>query len=489
MGTGPASAVIGGTAPSGAVRPIDSKSFAAALEGLGPFEPEPVLAVGVSGGADSMALVLLADRWARAHRGRVVALTVDHGLRPESAAETRTVGHWMAARGITHVRLAWRREKSDDKSGANLQARAREARYRLMSEWCAVHGVLHLLLAHHRDDQAETLLLRLARGSGVDGLAAMAPVSETFSVRLLRPLLAFPRSRLQATLRRLDQAWIDDPSNRNARFARVRLRALTPALADEGMTSERLAGTATRLRRARETLEQVTADFLARAATPFAEGYATLDRTALRAAPAEIASRAVARLVAAVGGLAYMPRRERTEGLLVTLLAPWRPLRPVTNDSVLATLGGVLVVADAANKLLFVREPSAVAHPMAISGCGMYMWDGRFRIAVRSVAASGAKTMLIGALGAAGARHFMANRETSSGARLAALPRRVRGTLPALLDHAKRPLALANFDFSPAYGRMGVGADSLRFGRSTLDASFAPPLPLVGPGNAGFILV
>jgi tRNA(Ile)-lysidine synthase len=471
-----------------AVRPIDSKSFATALDALGPFEPRPVLAVAVSGGADSMALALLADRWARARRGRVVALTVDHGLRPESAAEARAVGRWMAVRGISHVRLMWRRESID--GNGNLQARAREARYRLMAKWCATHGVLHLLLAHHRDDQAETLLLRLGRGSGVDGLAAMAPVAELRDVRLLRPLLAFPRNRLEATLRRLNQAWIDDPSNHNVRFARVRLRALAPALAEEGMTPERLAATATRLRRARETLEQMTAEFLVEAVTPFAEGYVLLDRAALRSAPAEIASRAVARLVAAVGGLAYVPRSERTGGLLATLLAPSRRPRVGLNDSVLATLGGVLIVADAQESILFVREPSAVAKPMAAEGPGPYMWDGRFQVVVRrSVVASRGETILIGALGAAGTRYFMAESKTGNGAYLAALPRRVRETLPALLDPANRPLALANFGFPARYGRTGADADSLGPRRWQFDAHFAPPLSLVGPGHAGFILV
>jgi tRNA(Ile)-lysidine synthase len=471
---------------SGAARPIDWRSFAAALDALGPFEPAPALAVAVSGGADSVALALLADRWARARRGRIVALTVDHCLRTESAAEARTVARWMAARDIASVCLKWRRDEGDHAGVANLQARARAARYRLMAEWCAARSVLHLLLAHHRDDQAETLLLRLGRGSGVDGLSAMAPVAETYAVRLLRPLLAFPRARLEATLRGLDQPWIDDPSNRNARFARVRLRALAPALASEGMTSERLAATAARLRGAREALERMTADFLARAATPFAEGYVTLDRAALRTTPAEVAARAISRLVAAVGGLAYVPRRERTEGLVAKLMAPSRPPRPGTNDSVLATLGGVLIVAGAAGMLLFAREPSAVAPPLAIAGPGVYAWDNRFRITIqRSDAVPLRGALAIGALGNAD-QGILGKKmaDAAALAAIAALPRRVRDSLPVLVDGANRPLALANFGYAGNYGRPGAGTDSLRPGRWALDASFAPPLPLAGPGTS-----
>jgi len=465
------------------VRPVDAQTFAAALRELGPFEPKPVLAVAVSGGADSMALALLADRWARARGGRIVALTVDHRLRPESAAEARTVALWMAKRGIGHVRLDWRRAPAEGAVAGNVQARARAARYRLMSDWCSARGVLHLLLAHHSDDQAETLLLRLGRGSGVDGLAAMAPVSETYGVRLLRPLLALPRVRLEATLRRAGQPWIDDSSNRNMRFARVRIRSLAPALAGEGMTSDRLAATAVRLRRARETLEDMTADFLVRAMTPFAEGYVVLDRTALRAAPVEIAYRALARIVAAVGGLAYVPRRESTEILLAKLIAPSRPPRQGANESVLATLGGVMVVADPSPSLLFVREPAAVTERIAIADSGEAVWDGRFRLQVRRRAGVRRQSLVIAALGEAGARRVATRTTANAGRVLAVLPRRVRATLPALFNDAGRLIQIAEFGFAGGYGRAGGGADSLGGGHWTFVSHFSPSLPLVGPGS------
>jgi tRNA(Ile)-lysidine synthase len=472
-----------------AVRPVDADVFAPALDALGPFEADPVLAVAVSGGSDSMALALLADAWARTRGGHIVALTVDHHLRPESAAEVRAVGRWMAEHGITHVPLLWQHD-GQDQGHANIQARARAARYRLMSDWCLAHGVLHLLLAHHRDDQAETLLLRLGRGSGVDGLASMAPISENYGVRLLRPLLALPRSRLAATLKRVDQNWIEDPSNRNPRFARVRLRALAPALAEEGMTPERLASTAARLRRARETLERMTADFLVRAASPFDEGFIRLDRDALRNASEEIALRALARLVASVGGLTYVPRRERSEGLLKTLLKAAAPPRRGTSDSVLATLGGVLIVAERANSMLFIREPAAVAPRLAVPGPGHLDWDGRFRLHVRGAPAAFRQPVFVGALGEAGARLLLKDEKSEFAHALAGLPRRVRPTLPALLDGDGRVITLADFVYGGSYGRAGAGADSLAAGNPKLEAVFAPSLPLVGPGfMAGFILV
>src|SRR5205823_2951019 len=152
------------------------------------FEARPRLAVAVSGGPDSMALLLLADRWARQRGGEAWGLTVDHGLRPESAGEARIVAGWLAARGMAHEILVW----SGDKPATGIQEAAREARYALLAGWCRAHGILHLLTAHHREDQAETYLIRRRAGSGVDGLAAMSAVRELPGCRIVRPLLSVP---------------------------------------------------------------------------------------------------------------------------------------------------------------------------------------------------------------------------------------------------------------------------------------------------------
>ncbi|MAG22807.1 MAG: tRNA lysidine(34) synthetase TilS, partial [Rhodospirillaceae bacterium] len=197
---------------------LKGREFSALMKGLGPFEPEPCVAVAVSGGCDSMALALLAHDWAQGRGGQTVALSVDHRLRWESGAEARQAGRWLKARGLTHHILSW----TGDKPRHGVQAAAREARYRLLFDWCRRHGVLHLLLAHHQEDQAETFLLRLGRGSGVDGLAGMAPLSEVPTMRLLRPLLDVPKARLVATLQSRGQEWVEDPSNRDLAYARVR---------------------------------------------------------------------------------------------------------------------------------------------------------------------------------------------------------------------------------------------------------------------------
>ncbi|HTS91510.1 MAG TPA: tRNA lysidine(34) synthetase TilS [Stellaceae bacterium] len=283
---------------------------------LGPFEPRPLLAVAVSGGADSMALALLAERWARSRGGRSVALTVDHRLRPESAAEAGRVGRWLRARGIAHRTLVW----SGERPKADLQAAARAARYRLLEEWCRRNGCLHLLTAHHREDQAETFWLRLARGSGLDGLAGMAAVNERASCRILRPLLPVAPERLRALLRARRQVWIEDPSNENPSFTRVRVRNARAVLAAEGLGAERLDETIRHLGRARAALEAAAVDLTVRAVGIDPGGWVWLEHALLKRAPREIGLRVLAAVLATVGGTDYPPRLARLERLYDELL-------------------------------------------------------------------------------------------------------------------------------------------------------------------------
>ncbi|MGE0650993.1 MAG: tRNA lysidine(34) synthetase TilS, partial [Alphaproteobacteria bacterium] len=260
--------------------PDPRRAFARAMDAFALFEPRPHLAVAVSGGADSLALAFLADAWARARGGGVTALTVDHRLRPDSTAEARRVGRWLRARGIAHRVITWD-GGGKTAGGAAIQARARAARYRLLEAWCARHGVLHLLTAHHSDDQAETFLLRLGQGSGLMGLAAMAPARELDAARLLRPLLGFSHAELEGILVRESQDWISDPSNLNTAYARVRLRGLVPVLAEEGLDAAQMAGLGARFARVRAAFDDRLAARLAHAARPHAAGFIRLDRAVL----------------------------------------------------------------------------------------------------------------------------------------------------------------------------------------------------------------
>lgn len=440
--------------------PLETKEFAERMARFAPFERRPVFAVAVSGGADSLALLLLASQWASAVGGAAVALTVDHGLRPRSSAEAAQVGGWLAARGVAHKILKWEGQKPP----SGVMAAARAARYRLLLDWCAANGVLHLLLAHQADDQSETFLLRLSRASGPEGLAAMAGVSERAEARILRPLLDVPHARLTATLDACGQPWLEDPSNRDPRFARAHLRTILPELARRGLDGVRFQSLVGRFAARRRATEWRLADFLARAAAIHPEGWAVLDRGVLQTAPFETAQAALARLVLAVGGREYPPRAERVARLVVAL----RGDRPATR-----TLGGCLFVLRS-GQILIVREPAAIAPPLAVNPGATVMWDDRFVVNLDRSRIHGVRIEELGALRfAALARRL---ERSGKGRARRVVPAICGAVLPALIDldgGYSVPHLL--------YGREGLGADSVIGCR----ALFRPRRALAGPGFAG----
>jgi tRNA(Ile)-lysidine synthase len=217
------------------------------------WKTAPALVLAVSGGPDSIALMWLAARWRRALvRGpQLIAVTVDHGLRPEAAREAREVKRLAQSLDLPHRTLRWTGAKPE----TGLPAAARSARYRLLAQAARQSRATHILTAHTRDDQAETLLMRLLRGSGIAGLAAMARESERDGLRLARPLLDVSKSRLIATLQKAGIDFADDPTNRDVSFTRPRIRAVMPALAAEGGDARSLARLAFRLARANAAVE------------------------------------------------------------------------------------------------------------------------------------------------------------------------------------------------------------------------------------------
>lgn len=220
------------------------------------WKTAPALLLAVSGGPDSIALMWLAARWRRAlARGpRLVAVTVDHGLRTEAAAEARQVKQLARTLELEHRTLRW----TGPKPTTGLPAAARSARYRLLAKAARQSGAAHILTAHTRDDQAETVLMRLLRGSGIAGLAAMARETERDGLWLARPFLDVSKAQLIATLEKAKVDFADDPTNRDPHFTRPRLRALMPALAAEGGDPRNMARLAARLARANAAVEVLT---------------------------------------------------------------------------------------------------------------------------------------------------------------------------------------------------------------------------------------
>ncbi len=323
------------------------------------------LAMAVSGGPDSMALAWCVKMWGR----QAVAFIVDHGLRAESAEEARTVKKRLEVIGIPTEILRWEHGPLTTR----VHVQARKARYDLLIEACRRHGFKDLLLAHQRDDQAETILMRFAKGSGIDGLAGMAPVTMTGGLRLLRPLLGVPKERLVATCRAAGIAYVTDSSNAKTKYARGRLRRVQELLADEGFSPERLADLGERAREAKEALDHYTRALLRVAVAQDLAGMLKIDLEQMRSAPQAVALRALAACLQTVHPADYAPERAMLLPLLNDVLGE-APMGA-------RTLHGC-VVNKTDRHATVVREYAAIADVRSIAPGQTVEWDGRWRVSL-----------------------------------------------------------------------------------------------------------
>ncbi|MFM1814459.1 MAG: tRNA(Ile)-lysidine synthase [Pseudomonadota bacterium] len=338
------------------------------------------LLLAVSGGADSMALMYLVSRWRSGldvGAPKVHVATVDHGLRPGSRKEAERVAQEANRLRLPHTILTW--QGPHPRSG--LQEAARLARYRLL----AAHiGELYgesrsaIVTGHHQEDQAETVLMRLARGSGVEGLTGMQPVTEFDGVGLLRPLLDVPKARLVKTLETAGMTWIEDPSNDNEDFERVRIRAALPHLAALGITPPMVALSAKRLGQAKQALKRATGLFISNHVAMHDGLYAATTVQAFAEAGPGIAARALAALIENFGGLSPTPRLARVEALTDDILAAAR------GDIALPmkrTLGGTCIQTASNGSVCIWRETGRRTLPVVrlVPGRSI-LWDGRFTI-------------------------------------------------------------------------------------------------------------
>ena len=387
---------------------IAEAEFAAAMAGLGPFEPCPRVAGAVSGGADSMALALLADAWARARGGTLLALIVDHGLRAEATDEAAATAARLGTHGI-----ATRLLRLDGLThGTALAERARDARYAALTQTCASAGILHLLLGHHAGDQAETVLMRALGGSGPAGMAAMLPLVETASVRILRPLLAIAPARLRATLVAAAMPWVEDPSNADRRALRPRLRMLRLDRDGAGSATAALVAAAAVSARGRTEQDWQIASELAAWVVLRPEGFALLPSTGLT-------PQALAAVIQVIAGAQFPP--------------PTRSVAPLADALKPATLAGTRLLS--AGRLgegwLLTREPAAIAPPIpAVPGA---VWDARFRLVRHGPLPASA---MLGAVGDDASRLRHAS----------VLPAAVLRTLPAI-RHGSNLLAVPHLDY------------------------------------------
>jgi tRNA(Ile)-lysidine synthase len=317
------------------------------------------LALAVSGGSDSLALLYLAlDEFPPS---KLVVLTVDHGLREGSRAEAEQVSRWCASLGVEQHILTW----SGEKPQTGIQAKARTARYDLMTQWCREHGVAALLTGHTMDDQAETVAMRLARTRSLKSLAGIWPETNWNGIRVLRPLLEFRRRALQDMLRAQSVTWLDDPSNENEAFERVRIRK---SLAHAEIAA--LAARADAARRQVSALQEEAQSFFKEHCRVSPLGFVTLPRDRLRVLSSDLGCEALALAVALASG-----GREPDSEQILQLATRIRAAEPFR-----VTLAGAVIAGRKAEVLVGREAGRIVAASAEVGPGGTLLWDGRFQV-------------------------------------------------------------------------------------------------------------
>jgi tRNA(Ile)-lysidine synthase len=329
--------------------PIKARFSAADIAALfSPWEAARGVLLGVSGGPDSVALMLLAAEWARSRAAPppLFVATVDHGLRKESHGEAEMVAGWAAALALPHAILVW----EGVKPRSRIQERAREARYALLAEHAARIGADHIMTAHHAEDQAETILFRLLRGSGILGLSGMGSSSKRNGVILGRPLLTCAKAELVALCEKGAQPFIRDPSNHDPAYARTRIRRLSVLLAEEGLDREALLRLGRRAARADAALDKHARGVALKIKGQRDPGRFEANIAALIDEPEEILLRFLADELKLISGAKPL-RFERLEALAQGL---GRALRGGTAYK--ATLGGAALWLQSDHILVIARE-------------------------------------------------------------------------------------------------------------------------------------
>ncbi|NIY75921.1 tRNA lysidine(34) synthetase TilS [Thalassospira sp. HF15] len=450
--------------------PLDAVVFDKLMMGFAPFETAPKLLVGVSGGADSMALALLAHDWSQARGGHAIAVTVDHGLRKEASDEARWVAGELARYGIKHITKVWQGAKP---TGA-VQEKARQARYQIFDDLMYDTGIFHLLVAHHADDQDETIVMRRDRGATGLGQAGMSARRYLRHGRLLRPLLGMRKNDLVATLMARGQGWIEDPSNRDEKFERVRIRKaleteVPPVLDGKQETANRLA------------LEKHIGRLLAAAVILHSNGVAILDPKVFFApdVDADAAMHALGQVVRTVGGGAYMPAMEKLRSAIDRLAADTSARISLGGCVLHGRKGGVCVYREFGR----MGQDPITLDTESLPTSGVVRFDNRFEWHADDACLSEQITLWIGPLGLCDVFHTKSFRAAlcEIAPFIGNLPRAALASMPALYDK-EGLLSVGGLEVSELSDVLSAAGCGRPLGRGLIAPGgswlFAPQVPL-----------
>ena len=336
-----------------------------------PFTANPVIAIAVSGGCDSISLLLMAHRWSKDVDIKIVSLHIDHNLRQESSEDAEFVKKTAYDLGIDHHTLKW---KKTEHINSNIQAQARNARYSLLCQWCNDNNVCDLMIAHHMNDQAETFMLRLERGSGIKGLSCMSVVSYMHNIRILRPLLTLKKKELREYIKEQNHEWLEDPTNDNFKYSRNYIRkflygGIPNSQISGELLSERLYVTAQHMMTAQKILDQVYIQHLVKYVFIYPQGFAVINTDILQ--NSEISRRSISDTIQIIGTNKYPPRSNSIQSLLEHLYQ---------GRSSIITLGHCNIkMSD--NKIYLWKEPRFIGTDIVITQ-QQHLWDKKFIIEI-----------------------------------------------------------------------------------------------------------
>ena len=346
-------------------RPLRAAEFDDLMQACGPFPAQPRFAIAVSGGPDSITLLYMLHDWVLQRGGVLHAITIDHQLRDESAAEASQVKQWCADKSITHTTLVWKKDHAP-KSAVHQQARI--VRYELLCNECKQHNIDNLFIGQHADDQAETVLMRFIKGSGIDGLAGMPKTRSFDGVKIVRPLLPITKQRVMDTCEQHKWAFFIDPSNDSSAYLRGRLRKAAAPLANEGLTSTNLFEMGRSAGMARAALESATNQWLQQHAITHPLGIIHLEHNVWRQLDNEQQRRTLMRILLCISGEDYAPKVASVDYLIQSLH---------TYETLHQTLSGCHIMVQF-GIIKFFRELAGVTDKRQAHN--NMNWDNRFRI-------------------------------------------------------------------------------------------------------------
>lgn len=321
-----------------------------------------VIAVAISGGADSIFLCLSLVKWASLKGIKIVGLTVDHMLRPESTAEANTVHAWLTQENIEHHILTWHK----DSFPSNIQDSARIARYELLLNWCKANGVNCLALGHSLDDQYETVLQRLSHHSGPLGLSSIAMTRQLDDTLLIRPLLPVCRADIIEALQGFEKKWIEDPSNKNTDYTRILIRSRKQEYSRYHLTSARISSFQNTMQNFRQTMEKTCKKFTAKHVQIFSQGYCLVERSALLEESDELICYLISVYLQELSGNKYPPSADKVNHILTKI-----------KDGVAHTSHGCRILC-VKNQILICRELAAIPQKTKLNEQNTLKWDNRF---------------------------------------------------------------------------------------------------------------